>query len=101
MQVNDRYEFPEELDLDVGDGKYLSADADRSKRNKYKLHSVLVHSGGTHGGHYYAFIRPDGQQWLKFEDEQVWVGPRVPYRSGFACWWVGWRVGVLIHISAN
>ena len=55
----------------MGDGKYLSADADRSKRNKYKLHSVLVHSGGTHGGHYYAFIRPDGQQWLKFEDEQV------------------------------
>lgn len=69
--MNDRYEFPEELDLDVGGGKYLSPDADRSKRNKYRLHSVLVHSGGTHGGHYYNFIRPDGQQWLKFEDEQV------------------------------
>ena len=57
--------------MDVEDGKYLSADADRSTRNKYKLHSVLVHSGGTHGGHYYAFSRPDGKQWLKFEDEHV------------------------------
>ncbi len=72
VQVNDRYEFYEELDLDVGDGKYLSPDADRSKRNKYRLHSVLVHSGGTHGGHYYAYSRPDGVNWLKFEDEQVW-----------------------------
>jgi uncharacterized UBP type Zn finger protein len=37
--------------------------SDRSVRNLYKLHSVLVHSGGTHGGHYYAFIRPDGKTW--------------------------------------
>jgi len=55
----------------VGDRKYLSKDADASKRNKYKLHSVLVHSGGTHGGHYYAFSRPDGATWLRFEDEKV------------------------------
>lgn len=39
--------------------------------NKYKLLAVLVHSGGIHGGHYYAFIRPDGTNWLKFDDEQV------------------------------
>jgi hypothetical protein len=27
-------------------------------------YSVLVHSGGVHGGHYYAFIRPTlGDQW--------------------------------------
>lgn len=72
-QINDRYEFYEELDLDVGDRKYHSAAADPTKRNKYKLHSVLVHSGGTHGGHYYAYIRPDGKQWLKFDDEKVRV----------------------------
>jgi hypothetical protein len=40
-------------------------------RNLYKLHSVLVHSGGVHGGHYYAFIRPDGKQWVKFDDDTV------------------------------
>jgi len=70
-QINDRYEFPEELDLDAGAGKYLSKAADRSVRNLYRLHSVLVHSGGVHGGHYYAFTRPDGSRWLRFDDERV------------------------------
>ncbi|KAL0763558.1 hypothetical protein Bca101_079709 [Brassica carinata] len=58
LQINDRYEFPLQLDLDRENGKYLSPDADKSVRNLYTLHSVLVHSGGVHGGHYYAFIRP-------------------------------------------
>ena len=72
LQINDRYEFPDELDLDVEDGKFLSPDADRSVRNLYKLHSVLVHSGGVHGGHYYAYIRPaTSGKWLKFDDEKV------------------------------
>eukprot|EP00884_Botryococcus_braunii_P009403 jgi/Botrbrau1/18464/Bobra.0072s0047.1 len=71
VKLNSKYEFFDELDLDVGDRKYLSPKADRSVRNKYKLHSVLVHSGGVHGGHYYAFIRPDGETWLKFDDERV------------------------------
>ncbi|PWZ30545.1 Ubiquitin carboxyl-terminal hydrolase 13 [Zea mays] len=72
LKINDRYEFPLQLDLDRDDGKYLSPDADRSVRNLYTLHSVLVHSGGVHGGHYYAFIRPKlSDQWYKFEDERV------------------------------
>ncbi|KAF6150148.1 hypothetical protein GIB67_023103 [Kingdonia uniflora] len=72
VKINDRYEFPLQLDLDRDDGKYLSPDADRSVRNLYTLHSVLVHSGGVHGGHYYAFIRPTlSDQWFKFDDERV------------------------------
>ncbi|XP_010237253.1 ubiquitin carboxyl-terminal hydrolase 12 isoform X4 [Brachypodium distachyon] len=72
LQINDRYEFPLQLDLDRDDGKYLTPDADRSIRNLYTLHSVLVHSGGVHGGHYYAFIRPTlSDQWYKFDDERV------------------------------
>eukprot|EP00271_Cylindrocystis_brebissonii_P022318 TRINITY_DN8549_c0_g1_i1.p1 TRINITY_DN8549_c0_g1~~TRINITY_DN8549_c0_g1_i1.p1 ORF type:complete len:1105 (+),score=260.24 TRINITY_DN8549_c0_g1_i1:215-3529(+) len=72
VKINDRYEFPLDLDLDREDGKYLSPDANRSVKNKYTLHSVLVHSGGVHGGHYYAFIRPGlGNQWFKFDDERV------------------------------
>ncbi|CAL5322110.1 unnamed protein product [Camellia sinensis] len=58
VKINDRYEFPLQLDLDRENGKYLSSEADRSVRNLYTLHSVLVHSGGVHGGHYYAYIRP-------------------------------------------
>ncbi|KAL8050420.1 hypothetical protein ABFS82_06G080800 [Erythranthe guttata] len=72
VKINDRYEFPLELDLDRENGKYLSPDADRSVRNLYTLHSVLVHSGGVHGGHYYAYIRPTlSDKWFKFDDERV------------------------------
>ncbi|KAL9266601.1 Ubiquitin C-terminal hydrolase 13-like protein [Drosera capensis] len=72
VKINDRYEFPLELDLDRDNGKYLSPDADRSVRNLYTLHSVLVHSGGVHSGHYYTFIRPTvSEQWFKFDDERV------------------------------
>ncbi|KAL6614421.1 hypothetical protein ACP70R_036691 [Stipagrostis hirtigluma subsp. patula] len=72
VKINDRYEFPLHLDLDREEGKYLSPDADRKVRNLYTLHSVLVHSGGVNGGHYYAFIRPTLQdQWYKFDDERV------------------------------
>ncbi|CAI8586565.1 unnamed protein product [Vicia faba] len=72
VKINDRYEFPLQLDLDRDNRKYLSPDADRNVRNLYTLHSVLVHSGGVHGGHYYAFIRPTlSDQWYKFDDERV------------------------------
>ncbi|KAL2326631.1 hypothetical protein Fmac_025689 [Flemingia macrophylla] len=72
LQINDRYEFPLQLDLDRDNGKYLSPEADRSIRNLYTLQSVLVHSSGVHGGHYYAYIRPTlSNQWYKFEDERV------------------------------
>ncbi|KAM7256047.1 hypothetical protein ACFE04_011788 [Oxalis oulophora] len=72
VKINDRYEFPLQLDLDRENRKYLSPDADRRVRNLYTLHSVLVHSGGIHGGHYYAFIRPTlSDQWYKFDDERV------------------------------
>ncbi len=38
----------------------------------YKLHSVLVHYGDIHGGHYYSFVRPDCESaWFKFNDELV------------------------------
>lgn len=79
LQVNDRYEFPDQLDLDVEDGKYLSPSADRTVRNLYRLHSVLVHSGGVSGGHYYAYIRPSSKQWLRFDDDKVSCNVPVAY----------------------
>lgn len=72
VKINERYEFPLELDLDRVGRKYLTQGADPSVRNLYLLHSVLVHSGGVHGGHYYAYIRPTlGDDWYKFDDERV------------------------------
>jgi ubiquitin carboxyl-terminal hydrolase 7 len=67
-QINDRHEFPYEIDLEP----FLDKDADRSKSYVYHLHSVLVHSGDLHGGHYFAFIKPDkNTRWLKFDDDRV------------------------------
>lgn len=43
QQINDRYEFPLQLDLDRDDGKYLSPEADRSVRNLYTLHRYQFH----------------------------------------------------------
>ena len=38
----------------------------------YSLHSVLVHCGDVHGGHYFVYIRPDcSTRWLKFNDEKA------------------------------
>ncbi|XP_026398326.1 ubiquitin carboxyl-terminal hydrolase 13-like [Papaver somniferum] len=72
VKINDRYEFPLQLDLDREDGKYLSPDADKNVRNLYTLQAILAHSGGGHSGHYYALIRPTvSKQWFKFNDEMV------------------------------
>eukprot|EP00184_Porphyridium_aerugineum_P005890 CAMPEP_0184706972 /NCGR_PEP_ID=MMETSP0313-20130426/37033_1 /TAXON_ID=2792 /ORGANISM="Porphyridium aerugineum, Strain SAG 1380-2" /LENGTH=1389 /DNA_ID=CAMNT_0027168541 /DNA_START=521 /DNA_END=4690 /DNA_ORIENTATION=+ len=70
VKINDRFEFQTEIDLsrfvDKSDGS-----------DTYLLHSVLVHIGDVHGGHYYVFIRPECHKknssgtWLKFDDEMV------------------------------
>ncbi|KAJ8318152.1 hypothetical protein KUTeg_003243 [Tegillarca granosa] len=56
VKVNDRFEFPERLNLD----KFLHK-KEKSPAN-YILHAVLVHSGDNHGGHYV---------WCKFDDDVV------------------------------
>jgi ubiquitin carboxyl-terminal hydrolase 7 len=67
-QINDRHEFPFEIDLT----EFLDEGADRSTPCVYKLHGVLVHSGDLHGGHYFALIKPDrNTRWLKFDDDRV------------------------------
>ena len=43
----------------------------RHRSNEYQLFSVLVHTGGMQGGHYFAYINPTGSQWLKFDDDKV------------------------------
>ncbi len=76
VKVNDRFEFPFKLDI----SKYLVEQQGPTKEaqdSEYMLHSILVHSGDLHGGHYYAYIRPsdsvDNDNWVKFNDEHVTV----------------------------
>lgn len=62
---------------------------------KYVLYSVLVHSGGAFGGHYYAYVRPNnGDQWVKFNDsvvtevqkrEVLQVCPRLQLLTSLCC----------------
>ena len=67
-KVNDRFEFPFEIDLD----EFLDETADRSEPWRYKLHGVIVHSGDTRSGLYFALIKPHrNTRWLKFDDDRV------------------------------
>ena len=53
----------------AGEAPHTSSDVPKPL---YVLHSVIVHQGEVHGGHYYAFIRPSpGAQWHKFNDDVV------------------------------
>jgi ubiquitin carboxyl-terminal hydrolase 47 len=39
----------------------------------YELFSILIHSGGAHAGHYYAYIKDSANnQWYKFNDVMVY-----------------------------
>ncbi|KAF2859744.1 cysteine proteinase [Piedraia hortae CBS 480.64] len=68
MKVNDRYEFPEILDLEP----YLDEAADKSEPYTYHLHGVLVHSGDLNAGHYYAYLKPQKNgEFYRFDDDRV------------------------------
>ncbi len=67
VKINDYCQYYDEIDLE----KYMTENHDQE--TKYKLFSVLVHSGtGTGSGHYYAFIKTaNGKRWFKMNDELV------------------------------
>ncbi|GBC24696.2 cysteine proteinase [Rhizophagus irregularis DAOM 181602=DAOM 197198] len=68
VKINDRHEFPMEIDLE----EFLSEDTDRTNPHKYLLHGVLVHSGDSHEGHYFALFKPEKDgKWFKFDDDHV------------------------------
>jgi ubiquitin carboxyl-terminal hydrolase 7 len=67
IKINDYYEFPVELDM----SKYITEDSKEANLNQYSLKSVVVHKGNSDGGHYYAFIKTNNDQWYNFNDTQV------------------------------
>ncbi|CAR27807.1 ZYRO0D07062p [Zygosaccharomyces rouxii] len=71
VKINDRYEFPERIDL----SPYMDKDVLEANPGPrwYGLHGVLVHTGDISTGHYYALIKPGLEdQWYRFDDERVW-----------------------------
>ncbi|KAJ3029473.1 UNVERIFIED_CONTAM: hypothetical protein HDU68_012053 [Siphonaria sp. JEL0065] len=67
VKINDRYEYPSELNLDA----FLETQP--ATPQNYWLYGVLVHSGDLTGGHYCAFLRPNktADKWYKFDDDRV------------------------------
>merc|ERR1712154_113667 len=85
QKINDPVQFYEDIDLDpfVYDAngsiseinkhyKQMAHSEDGCGAFSYQLFSVLVHSGSTYGGHYFAYINPSGAKWYKFDDENVY-----------------------------
>lgn len=56
---------------------------------KYRLHSVLVHTGNAERGHYIVFIRPNmrNNDWFKFDDNSkvVRVSQKAAIDENFGC----------------
>ncbi|VDD80182.1 unnamed protein product [Mesocestoides corti] len=72
FKINDRFEFPYELDLSDYLLKESGTTDDKPQYTKYFLHAVLVHSGDHHGGHYVVYINPRGDnKWYQFDDDVV------------------------------
>ncbi|KAJ0400385.1 hypothetical protein ATCC90586_011510 [Pythium insidiosum] len=76
IKIHDRFEFPTTLELDEFAPTPADGAAASQQSLTYHLHSVLVHSGDVHGGHYYVYIRPGKHiagttDWFKFDDDQI------------------------------
>lgn len=74
VKVNDRFEFYDCVDLNsyIHHEKVEGDETAEPVDYTYSLHSMLIHGGDVHAGHYYAYIRPNGlEQWYKFDDEEV------------------------------
>ncbi|KAH7649926.1 ubiquitin carboxyl terminal hydrolase domain that is fused to a MATH domain [Cryptosporidium bovis] len=73
IKLNDHFAFPERLDL----ANYINdsnkdKNGDKNSNETYILHTVVIHQGDVHSGHYYAYIRPNpDSNWYRFDDEKV------------------------------
>jgi len=67
IKINDYFEYFPTLNME----KYIAKDGNQ-KGCIYDLYGVLVHSGGSMCGHYYAFLRTSTEpQWYRFDDQKV------------------------------
>ena len=76
VKLNSRFEFPTTLDMrQFMDPDVLKEESEKEGSDKdytYELHAVMVHSGDSNVGHYYAYIKPTPTSgWFKFDDDRV------------------------------
>lgn len=76
-KINDRFEFPELIDMRPYTIQYLSDPDLTTAPDTFELVGVLVHSGSAESGHYYSFVKNHdadvrrGQHWIQFNDSDV------------------------------
>jgi ubiquitin carboxyl-terminal hydrolase 2/21 len=63
-KINNMINFPTHLDLDNYCEGY-------NKDNNYELYGICNHSGGTLGGHYYAYCKNINGNWYNYNDSSV------------------------------
>ena len=69
-KINDYYEFPMILDMNKYTEEFINNK--KSEDNKYKLKSIIIHSGNCDAGHYYAYILDEkSQEWYEFNDINI------------------------------
>ena len=69
-KINDYYTFPLILDMNKYTENYIKYK--KEEDNKYKLKSIIIHSGNCDAGHYYAYILDDkSNEWFEFNDIRV------------------------------
>lgn len=76
-KINDRFEFPEMVDMSPYHINYLKDPEQPTPLDMFELVGILVHTGTAESGHYYSYIRerpvPRSQQatWVEFNDADV------------------------------
>ena len=76
-KINDRFEFPETLDMTPYNVEYLFGPEQATTPDLFRLVGILVHSGNAESGHYYSYIRErpfspeQPNSWLEFNDADV------------------------------
>ena len=69
-KINDYYEFPLTLDMNKYTENFINNN--KNEDNKYRLKSIIVHTGNCESGHYYTFILDDkSNEWYEFNDTKV------------------------------
>ena len=81
IKLTKKIPFPQRFDA----SEYLNCDGNEEKtKNKeesdkkleYELYSMMIHTGGASGGHYFAYIKDfKSGQWLQFNDSNVKIIP--------------------------
>ena len=76
-KINERFEFPLEIDMAPYNVDHLSNGADSIDPDVFSLVGVLIHSGTAESGHYYSYIQersdssPQDRRWVEFNDMDV------------------------------